>query len=49
LRDNWLDALGDLVADGLNTTLVRQLISDGLPDGLPSLHVGRAESGSTRK
>jgi len=40
VRDNWLDALGDLVAEGLDTTLVRQLISDGLRDGLPSLRVG---------
>jgi adenosylcobyric acid synthase len=48
VRDDWLDALGDLVADGLDTTLVRQLISDGVPDGLPSLQVsrvGRAASG----
>jgi adenosylcobyric acid synthase len=41
VRDDWLDALGDLVADGLDTDLVRQLITDGVPDGLPSLHVSR--------
>jgi adenosylcobyric acid synthase len=39
VRDNWLDALGDLVADGLDTTLVRQLIRDGVPDRLPILQV----------
>ena len=49
MRDNWLDALGGLVAEGLNTTLVRQLIRDGVPDGLPSLQVSRAASGSTRR
>jgi adenosylcobyric acid synthase len=41
VRDDWLDALGDLVADGLDTDLVRRLITDGVPDGLPSLHVNR--------
>jgi len=46
VRDDWLDALGDLVAEGLDTTLVRRLISDGVPDGLPSLQVSRAESGA---
>jgi adenosylcobyric acid synthase len=49
VRENWLDALGDLVADGLDTTLVRQLISDGMPDDLPSLQVSRAASGRTRR
>jgi cobyric acid synthase len=39
VREDWLDALGDLVADGLDTTLVRQLIADGVPAGLPSLQV----------
>jgi adenosylcobyric acid synthase len=48
VRDNWLDALGDLVADGLDTTLVRQLITDGRPDGLPCLQVSRAASGRTQ-
>jgi adenosylcobyric acid synthase len=42
VRDDWLDALGDLVAEGLDTTLVRRLISDGVPDSLPSLQVSRA-------
>ncbi len=46
VRDDWLDALGDLVAEGLDTTLVRQLISDGVPDGLPSLQVSRAADGA---
>jgi hypothetical protein len=41
VRDDWLDALGDLVADGLDTTLVHQLITGGPPDGLPSLLVSR--------
>jgi adenosylcobyric acid synthase len=45
VRDNWLDALGDLVADGLDTALVRRLITDGVPDGLPSLQVSRAVAG----
>jgi adenosylcobyric acid synthase len=48
VRDDWLDALGDLVAEGLDTALVRQLISDGVPDGLPSLQVSRTASGSSR-
>jgi adenosylcobyric acid synthase len=42
VREDWLDALGDLVADGLDTTLVRRLIGygvDGIPAGLPSLRV----------
>jgi adenosylcobyric acid synthase len=41
VRENWLDALGDLVADGLDTALVRRLISDGVPDDLPTLRVSR--------
>jgi adenosylcobyric acid synthase len=41
VRDDWLDALGDLVAEGLDTTLVRRLITDGVPDRLPSLQVSR--------
>jgi adenosylcobyric acid synthase len=45
VRDNWLDALGDLVADGLDTALVRRLITDGVPDGLPSLQMSRAAAG----
>jgi adenosylcobyric acid synthase len=48
VRDDWLDALGDLVAEGLDTALVRQWISDGAPAGLPSLQVSRAASGSSR-
>ena len=48
VRDNWLDALGDLVADGLDTALVRQLISGGVSGDLPSLQVSRAASGSIR-
>jgi adenosylcobyric acid synthase len=48
VRDDWLDALGDLVADGLDTTLVRRLITGGPPDGLPSLHVSRNGPGTRR-
>jgi adenosylcobyric acid synthase len=45
VRDDWLDALGDLVAEGLDTALVRQLISAGVPDGLPSVGVSRRPPG----
>jgi adenosylcobyric acid synthase len=45
VRDDWLDALGDLVAGGLDADLVWRLISDGVPDGLPSLQVSRAAAG----
>jgi adenosylcobyric acid synthase len=41
VRDDWLDALGDLVAEGLDTALVRQLITEGVPGDLPSLKVSR--------
>ena len=37
VRDEWLDALGDLGAEGLDTALVQQLISGGPPAGLPGL------------
>jgi hypothetical protein len=33
------------VAGGLDADLVRRLISDGVPDGLPSLQVSRATAG----
>jgi adenosylcobyric acid synthase len=45
VRDDWLDALGDLVAEGLDTARVRQLISAGVPDGLPSVGVSRRPPG----
>jgi adenosylcobyric acid synthase len=40
VRQARLDALGDLVADHLDTDAVRALISDGAPDGLPFVPPG---------
>jgi adenosylcobyric acid synthase len=37
LREARLDALGDLVADHLDTAALERLISDGAPPGLPVL------------
>ena len=40
LRERRLDALGDLVADHLDTTVLRRLIEHGPPAGLPFLAPG---------
>jgi adenosylcobyric acid synthase len=42
VRERRLDALGELVADHLDTAGLRALITQGVPKGLPSLRVARA-------
>jgi adenosylcobyric acid synthase len=41
VRERRLDALGDLVADHLDTTALSGLITGGVPTGLPALRVVR--------
>jgi adenosylcobyric acid synthase len=40
VRQDRLDALGDLVADHLDTAAVLALLEDGAPDGLPFVPPG---------
>jgi adenosylcobyric acid synthase len=42
VRERRLEALGDLVADHLDTARLGELITHGVPKGLPSLRVARA-------
>jgi cobyric acid synthase CobQ len=39
VRENALDALGDLVEEHLDTAAIRRLIEDGAPSGLPAVRL----------